>query len=156
MPNETIRENNLFLTLSLPDLDWLEEYARRLCDAYRTYAASRSGENALCRLNIRGEMQDCIVSLVLDAEEARGEALAVYRRLAMNWLLPRPILLSDRQLLRLMHCLPCPHADGYFFRDGEIYAFRNHFRPGMEEGLRRSARRHFIEEIPLTKKELPR
>lgn len=152
MPSDIIRENHFCLQFSLPDIDWLEKYYRKLIDVYRSYALRPAEIPPICRLTVMGELNENIASLRIDTEEEQNGSLLVFRRLAQNWLLNERLLLRDKQLLKLANCSPLRPADGYYYRNGRLYAFRNHFHPGMEEGLRRSARRNFIEEIPLQQK----
>ena len=148
MHSETIREENYCLTLSLPEIDWLTEYTARLADAYRAYVRRTAAEGTFCRLGMDWETWEGVGSLRLEVNETCGDSLRVYRRLGLNWLVEKQILLRQKAVLRLAGCRPMRGADGYYFREGRLYAFRNFFRPGMEEGMRRSAWRSFIAEYP--------
>lgn len=156
MPKGNIRENNCSLHYSLPDIDWLAEYCQELMDAYRAYALCPREEMPICRLLLTAEECHGLCSLIIDVEESRDSSLVLYHRLARTWELSTRLLLRDRQLCKKLGCRPPHKMDGCYLRDGQLYAFLNHFRPGKEQGLRRSAWRQFIEEIPLTKQELPR
>ena len=152
MPGEIIREDNYRIVFALPEIDWLTEYTARLAEAYRRYALRLKGNGSFCQLCMDWDSRENLGSLRLEVSETCGEQLRIYRRLALNWITDEQLLLRESKLLRLAGCRPVSRADGYYFREGQLYAFRNLFRPGLEEGMRRSAWRTFIAEYPAEKR----
>ena len=127
-----------------------------LTERYTAYCASLTGlrgfsGDIVCLLTLHAARHASLYSVWEDVAEWRGASLTLWRRETQCWLLPGEHLLSPRRLLTLCGCKhPLrKRFDGYILRDGALVGCRNRFTPGMEQGLRRSEYRQFIEETPL-------